>query len=369
MKFIKQFLEAIVMLAIGLVILFTFVEDLSTYLLWDWNLRRILIFAGFGFDVFFTLEFIVRYTGSIIKDDTWEYLFHKRGWIDFAASFPLLLFNSGPSVYLLLSGSVFVGGAGILNILKVVKAVRVARILRMLRVLKIFRNIKSIDSVMTQRHLARIVSTVVVSIICAMFFGSIFFSLNFISNNSEEISKNTALETAKYIDSRILTEKEEILDFLKIRKDILLIKNKGEAIYIPLTDDMYKTYFGPGDYMSIRHGESEIFFDLRYKNAEDALPGMLLLITIIIIVIVLMLVYSPHFAITISDPVFIMLKGMRDKNYNLEVDIPGRFKNDDIFRLSREYNNKYLTLKARDNNEEGEAESSIKLEDLGDLFE
>jgi nitrogen fixation/metabolism regulation signal transduction histidine kinase len=120
--------------------------------------------------------------------------------------------------------------------------------------------------------------------------------------------------------------------------------------------------------MYVTFDKTDVFYDLRFKNAMDALPGMLLLLTIVFAVLVLMLFYSPHFAMTVSDPVFVMLKGMRDKHYNLEVDIPHRYRNDDIFRLSHVYNDKFLTMKAREDEDNSDGESFIKLEDLGDLF-
>jgi len=368
MKIIKQFLETIVMLAIALVIVFTFVEDLAAYLMWDWNIRRILLFIGFGFDLFFTLEFIFRYFSSIARGDTAEYLVHRRGWVDFIASVPLLLFNSGPSVYFLLSGAAFAGGVGVLNILKVIKAVRVARILRMLRVLKIFRSIKSIDSVMTQRHLTRIISTVVVSIIFIMFTGSILFSGNFLSSPATDLMNRNPSKISKLLEDQGDAKNDLIKSLVMIRDDILLVKSDNQTLFTRYTDSQYEDNFGPGDFMYVQSGKTEVFFDLRYKNATDALPGMLLLLTIVFAVLILMLVYSPHFAMTISDPVFVMLKGMRDKDYNLEVDIPDRYKHDDIFRLSAVFNDKFLTLKARENEENSDGESIIKLEDLGDLF-
>lgn len=367
MKVVKQFFETLVMIAIALVIIFTFAEDLATYLLWDWNIRKIFLYISFGFDLFFTIEFLLRYFSSIARGETGEYLIHRRGWVDFIASIPLLLFNSGPSVYFLLSGAAFAGGVGVLNILKVVKAVRVARILRMLRVLKIFRSIKSVDSVMTQRHLTRIISTVVVSIIAVMFAGSIFFSERFISSPSMTLEKENPVLVTEKINDLVSSDKSSVLEILSLRNDILIVKNDGRTIYSRYSDQQYDSDFGPGDFFYINKGKTDVFYDLRYQNAEDALPGMLLLLTIVITVIVLMLFYSPHFAMTVSDPVFVMLKGMRDKDYNFEVDIPGRYRDDDIFRLSEIYNDKYLTLKARENSEDSEGESIIKIEDLGDL--
>lgn len=368
MKLIKQFFETLVMIAITLVILFTFVEDLAAYLIWDWNIRKTLLYIGFGFDLFFTIEFLFRYFSSIVRGDTGEYFIHRRGWVDFVASVPLLLFNSGPSVYFLLSGAAFAGGVGVFNILKVIKAVRVARILRMLRVLKIFRTIKSVDSLMTQRHLTRIISTVVVSVIAVMFMGSIFFSSRFLSSPAMDRNNETALNITKYFQSKAESGPNEIADLVEIHQNILLIKNRNRTVFSRYTDNQYSSDFGPGDYFYEQFEDTFVFFDLRYENAEDSLPGMLLLLTIIFVVIILMVFYSPHFAITVSDPVFVMLKGMRDKNYNLEVEIPDRYRKDDIFQLSLEYNDKYLTMKDRENEENSDRDSVIKLADLENLF-
>lgn len=366
MKFVKQFLETVVMIAIALVIVFTFLEDLASYLMWDWDIRRILIYIGFGFDLFFTIEFIVRYTASLIKGETSEYMIHKRGWVDFIASVPLLLFNSGPSVYFLISGAAFAGAGGVLNILKVVKAVRVARILRMLRVLKIFRSIKSIDSPMTQRHMTRIISTVVVTIIAVMFAGSLLFTDDFLSSPALKSNDETPNRIAAYVNQNEGAG-EGIESLAKTRNDLLIVRYDGITLFSRYPDSQYNTDFGPADFEYVKNGKAEVFFDLRYENAADALPGMLLLLTIVITVGVLMLFYSPHFAMTVSDPVFVMLKGMRERDYNLEVDIPVRYRDDDIFRLSAEYNDKYLTMKAREDEDENNGESVLKIEDLGDL--
>lgn len=366
MNSLKRFLENLVMVVIALVIVFTFIEDLSAYLMWDWNTRKVLLYLGFAFDLFFTIEFLFRYIASIVRGDTAEYMIHRRGWVDFVASIPLLMFNSGPSVYFLLTGAAFAGGAGVLNILKVIKAVRVARILRMLRVLKIFRTIKSIDSKMTQRHLTRIISTVVVSVIAVMFVGSLIFSENLISSPAQSVQNGTHRRIAQELDKND-GDMGAVLPIAKSLETILIVKHDGETLVSRYSDSYYNENFGPGDFEYIREGSIELFLDMRYSNAASALPGMLLLLTIIFTVLVLMFIYSPHFAMTISDPVFVMLKGMKEKNYNLEVDIPHRYKEDDIFKLSSEYNDKYLTLKAREDSADEEGESVLKMEDLGDL--
>ena len=154
---VRKFVENTVIVAILLVLVQTFLEDLAATAGWPWPVRRVLIYTGFCFDVFFTVEFLARFYVALWHRRAGEYVFHERGWIDFAASIPLLMLSSGPQVAALVLGqSAVVGAAGILNVLKVVKAVRIARVLRLLRVLKIFRQIKYADSRMAQRHIAAI---------------------------------------------------------------------------------------------------------------------------------------------------------------------------------------------------------------------
>jgi hypothetical protein len=151
----QGFLEVVVMAAILLVLVQTVLEDAAVLAGWPWNIRRALVFTGFGFDLFFTVEFLVRFYLAVSRGKVRGYLFRERGWIDFFASVPLLMFNSGPmAASLLFSGSLAMGAGGILNLLKVIKAIRIARVLRLLRFVKIFREIKYVDSPMAQRHVA-----------------------------------------------------------------------------------------------------------------------------------------------------------------------------------------------------------------------
>ena len=81
-----------------LVLIQTFVEDLAVLLGWSWTVRKILIFSGFGFDLFFSLEFITRYFSALRKGKAVKYMFQERGWVDLIASLPLLFLSSGPEV-------------------------------------------------------------------------------------------------------------------------------------------------------------------------------------------------------------------------------------------------------------------------------
>ena len=87
-----------------------------------------------------------------------------------------------------------------------------------------------------------------------------------------------------------------------------------------------------------------------------------------VMVVLLMISYSPHFAITVTDPINVMSRGMVEKSYNLEVAIPELRKSDDVFRLARAYNEEYLPLKERSAGEEEGMALDIKIDDISDLL-
>ena len=202
----RSFLENLVLFAIVLVLVQTFLEDLATLLGWAVDVRRGLLLAGFFFDLFFTVEFLIRSYDAYRHRRLGFYLWFDRGWIDFLASVPLLLFNSGPSVLAMYVGGVsIVGVGGMLNVLKVVKAIRIARVLRLLRVLKIFRRIKNTDSVMAQRHIATISAitvSVFVFVLLALAIGGTVVPMPSIDQTYQE----QAISAVEYISQEGLAE-------------------------------------------------------------------------------------------------------------------------------------------------------------------
>ncbi len=58
--------------------------------------------------------------------------------------------------------------------------------------------------------------------------------------------------------------------------------------------------------------------------------------------------YAPRFALGISDPIHVMQRGMSESGYNLEVKIPPRRADEDVFELARLYNGVFLPLKDRE---------------------
>ena len=55
MRKIGEILETVVVVAILLVLVHTFLEDYSSLAGWDVNARKWIIWAGLGFDLFFTI--------------------------------------------------------------------------------------------------------------------------------------------------------------------------------------------------------------------------------------------------------------------------------------------------------------------------
>ncbi len=362
-------IENFILFIIFLVLVQTFLEDLAVLLSLSWNVRKTLIFTGFGFDLFFTCEFLVRYFSALKKGRGTRYFIRERGWIDLIASLPLLLLSSGPAVISVLEGSAYIGAAGMLNILKVVKTVRIARILRLLRLLKIFKKIKFVNSPMAQRHLTRIITTVIASLVLALTAGS-FLLAQFDTADAETryVESHEAI-----LDTAVDLKENDLLTWygsslFENQKSILIVRNEEGTIYSRETNSFYRTWYGPSDYGYVSKGGMEMFYSMKPIYVGESKSNLMIFMAILVMLTVLLLFYSPHFAITVTDPLNIMIKGFSDSSYNLEVLIPKDLEEDGIFRLSRLYNEEYLPMKARNNSRETGSNLTLKLEDFDDLL-
>src|SRR6056297_440060 len=360
---VRGFFEGLVVIAIILVLIQTFLEDVVLIAGWSWDVRKILLVTGFGFDLFFTLEFLIRFFASALRRQASEYLFHRKGWIDLFASLPLLLFNSGP-----LMAAVFLGGGslsglgGVFNVLKVAKAIRVARILRLLRVLKIFKKIKYTGSGMAQRHVSLITSLVVTVTVGTLFLVSLIQPILPTAPGRAEVLETTEtrlLQRFQGTDSRQLGEALPTL---------LIIKEGQETLYSRYENSYYRSMFGPTDYQYRQIGNYDFFLSLKPELVDRAVQSLAFFVLIVLIVLVFLLYYSPHFALTISDPVHIMGRGFAENGYKLEVDIPTRYRNDDIYRLAALYNQEYLPLKERMKHQEDRLHSDLSIDTIGDIL-
>lgn len=367
----RDILESIVVVAIVLVLIQTFLEDYATLVGWSWTVRRALLFAGFGFDIFFSIEFLTRLYFNFVNRRLSRYFWHERGWVDMLASIPLLLLNSGPSVFALLSGTATLVGIGsILNVLKVVKAIRIARILRLLRVLKIFARIKNTDSQMAQRHVAKI-STVGVSVlvmgVLVLTVGSSLLGLPSLETDFQ-VRTREVLDYVAEEDYSSARQVEALERFAEAEPSILVVKQNGSTLYSRYTGSFYEESLGPTDYGYGVRDEVEVFFDLRPVNQEQARTSLFYFVLIVMLVLAYMLYYSPHFALTVSDPIHVMKRGLSDKSYNLEVRVPELYADDDVYELADLYNQVYLPLKDRTSGDDESEMLNLKMDDIKDML-
>ena len=365
------FLEAVVTIAIVLVIVHTFIEELAVLSRWELGVRRPLAFAGFFFDLFFTLEFLVRLSNAILERRFSHYFLEQRGWIDFMASIPLLIFSSGPvALAFLTEGTALFGIGGILNMLKVIKSIRIARILRFLRVLKVFKKIKHADSRMAQRHVATITTIgVTVLVFSLLVFSVIVGAFGIPGLDTQIVIEQQALVESlseKTDDPRELTT--AIADIADIETTLLIVKVDDHTVFSRYANGYYERFFGPADYAHYRQGELTAYFDMRPQTRQSARENILFFCIVVLMVFAYMLFYSPHFAITITDPIHVMKRGMEETDYNLEVRIPKRFQEDDVFELAQLYNEVFLPLKDRTASKEQSPTVEMDLDDLKDII-
>ena len=377
-------LENMTIVMIMLVLIQTFMEDFSVYADFPVKISNQIKLSAILFDLFFTIEFIVRQISSSSKKNGIHYFFYRNGWIDLLASIPLLLFISGPE-FLSHVFKINLQSIGLINAfttLKIIKAIRVARILRLLRILKIFGKIKNVQSVTAQRHISQISTIVVSSIIFFFIITSIIQESGLLPSLHSKIineeKKTNILLTNLYRLSENTNNNDLLANYSKEFNNIIQIKlnnkikyksesidNKKYLYYKNLRTnnhgsdfiEEYKIYLPP-DELSIIYWRDKYF-------KENALNNMMNFLMIIFILIIITLIYSRYFALTISDPVYVMRKGFEQKDYTYAVKLLKHFEDDDIFLLANDYNTRWLPAKIRKLSESGsKSESKLKLEDI-----
>jgi hypothetical protein len=372
MKRIGDILESIVVGVILVALVHTFLEDSSILAGWTVSARRWIIWAGLGIDLFFTIEFFARFYLALARGEGAEYFFRQRGWIDFLASIPLLVFNSLPGVLALLAGAGLVTGMGsFLNVLKVIKAVRIARILRLLRVVKLFRGIRYARSPLAQRHVATITTISVTVLVVTVLAASLLASLGILPGLEASYFEGQAASartlSAPGLDSAAraqLSREAAVLD-----SSLLVVRAAGGMVLWTRHDQpYYESHFIPGEYSYYSINGVETFFDDRPVARATAREGIVFFVAILLSVLAYLFLYSPRFALGISDPIHVMRRGMGESGYNLEVKIPARATDDDVFELARLYNSVFLPLKDRESGA-GEQAPALAIDDIRSLVE
>ncbi len=365
----NKFWENFILVMIILVILQTFFSELAVYLHWYIILRNILIISSLFFDLIFTIEFIVRSITAGKHKRLIGYWFYQRGWVDFIAAVPLLFLNSGPLVILtFLTGTTEgIAAVGVLNILKVVKAIRVTRILRLIRVMKIFGKIRNAESKMAQHHTAA-VSTIAVTAILAVL---IIFA--FTLGDPVESSLNERKDYYRDLSARVFgmvgydeeSKKEIVENVFSGDTRILRLYQRDRLLLSHVTEEDWSLKYSSEDYFEVQNGGFTIFVSAVDINKNRAQNSMMIFAVIIVLVFGLMLIYTKHFVQTISDILFILLRGFKEKGYSLQVKIPKVYTDHEIFQLSVFYNDKFLPAKLkRLHKEKAKMKSQLSMDDL-----
>ena len=139
--------------------------------------------------------------------------------------------------------------------------------------------------------------------------------------------------------------------------------------YTRFDQEYIDRFYRDVDVAVITAAEIDLRVDLRPLNREQAAANLRYFAVILALILVLVFVYSPHFALTISDPIHVMRRGMQESNYNLEVKVPAAYRDDEVFRLAHSYNSVFLPMKDRSYAGDKAEISRIQLDDVQDLFD
>jgi hypothetical protein len=373
MRKIGDFLESLVVVVILLALVHTFLEDFAVLVGWTIAARRWIIWAGLGIDLLFTLEFFTRVYIALSRGELGRYFFRDRGWVDLLASIPLLLFNSLPNTLSLLAGAGLATGLGsFLNVLKVIKAVRIARILRLLRVTRIFRRIRYVRSTMAQRHLSTITTISVTILVFWLLSVSVLSQLGFFRGIDATFLDRQA-SFARHV-TEVGPERGALgrraVAAAALEPTLLIVRQQGGIIVWSRFDDAYYAHrLLPGDYGYFAANGVEVFLDERPYAQAQARENIIYFAAIVLIVLAYLFLYSPLFALWITDPIHVMKRGMSERDYNLEVKVPTGHAEEDVFQLARYYNSVFLPLKDREGATETEQEPSLKMDDIRDILD
>lgn len=364
---LPEWIETTIIIAILLVVVHTVFEELAVIYHWEhmWHVR--LALAAFAFDLIFSTEFAARTIITARRGHFKRYMLAERGWIDLLTSVPLLLLVSGPTAYFLLADQEgAASGMQVLVILKTAKAIRVTRVLRLLRVIKIFGRIQNTNSTMTNRHVATISTIAVVTLVLVLVMSQLVPAMH-IGDHDAYVSRRQAEVTALF-STPGLSESEALAVIGRTAPDIIMIRNeKGTIVYenAKARAELKWTAY-PDDALDVGSGHT-MAISFHPADIDHAKLNLIILVIILGIIGAYMVVYTGIFARHIGDPIYIMERGMREWDYNLEVKISESHSTEEIFKLARVFNDRWLPLKnqilsyRRDRNQE---KSSISVNDL-----
>jgi uncharacterized membrane protein YczE len=339
-SYLGRFFEGLFFILIILVILETFAEEIAAFSGYGVLWRKRLLFAGFGFDLVFTVEFISRLGRSRARRGAGTYLVREFGFVDLLSSVPLLLLHSGPLLFAYFSGSFgLFAPLGVLSLFKAVKIIRVTRILRFLRTLKLFGKTRP-RYLLTSRYVARVL-VIVTSVMILSLVG-----FTYVDNGNVMGSRYE--ETMRILKTYVSNEQEPHFDRLLSDGDsVLFIEHEGRLVYEGVPRREFEEYFFDGDYLKSSIDGYEVTFSLRDRNRLLAFVNLLVYTMIVAAILLVTTLYRGYFNRHISNNVGVMLKGFKTEAYSTPVRILKRASDLEIYDLADQYNRKWLPVKRR----------------------
>jgi hypothetical protein len=345
--------ENFIIVAIIGVIVHQITDEFSVIFGFSRTALNVIIVLGVFFDLLFSIEFVLR-SLKARKNGSWKIYFqNQRGWIDLISSVPLLLLDSGPNfIFLLLHLSGDASAIGILNTLKTVKAIRITRVLRLVRIIKIFGKIQNTDSLVTQRHVATVSTMAVVSMVAILVIAQ-FLPLfragdpHDYSRKREEVilldiqRLNKDLRVTERELKNLFTKNPNYTDLLYFYKK----KKNGELLLIYESSEEAREKALPRK--SLADSNFEFVLSSHIPHVEHARMNIFIISMIIGVVLVYLIFYTRIFAQNVGEPIFVMYKGLKEWDFNLEVTVLDAYKDEEIFLLAESFNHRWLPLKAR----------------------
>jgi hypothetical protein len=222
-------------------------EDIAVLRALPLNIRRLILCAGFGFDLFFTAWFLVGLYAASLNRKTRSFLGAGGGWMDFLASVPLLVFYSGPAMFALAAGT------GPL----IPALARVTRDLRFLRFLKVFR--LDIFPAGGKTGAAFFVSVLVLA---EAFFGPLISRPGVPEKRILDSYFTAALRLSHETAGREDLARE-IGEYGRTEPDLLFVKKEAVPLYSRYDFPYYERYYGPADYTWIKSRDMDFYFSLK----------------------------------------------------------------------------------------------------------
>ena len=325
-------LAAVILLAVAQAVL----EDVSALAGWPAGARQVVRLAGFFLDLFFTIEFLARLGLALGERRAGRYLMRERGWLDFLTGVPLLVLVSGPAAAGLLLGPTPLHSLA-LDTLGVLTAVRVARVLRLLRPARLAAGLWPPASGMAARHASLL--ALLGSAVLVLGLAALAVSGPGRPGLESELARRQDL-SAMALGSR--PSGGQVAAMVQADPSLLVVREGGATLYSRHPDAVYEREFAPGDYRYVQAGDLELFFDTRAAAREAAAQSLLFQALVLLLLLALYLLYAPHFARTVSDPLEVMRRGLAEESFNLEVRVPETYGGEEVFRLAREYNERLL---------------------------